>query len=282
MLPSVVRDAVMALHNEIEMHLPGMIQSIYIYGSIALDAYAEDVSDVDYIAVMRRALQASDKEALNTAHANIAVNYSNLDMMGAYITEQKLGQSFINSDSSPPFTYFNGKLYEDGTGLDLNPVTWYVLNKHGICVIGKKIDFIYRVSEEHLLSYVLSNMNTYWRSQLDRLISEQLLIARSETAEQTKQLVKAQLDEAVEWCVLGMLRQWYTIRERDITSKLGAGYYGLAHLPQRYKQVVKEAIALRTRQPIVGKETLQERMNALIELLQYIHIDTNKSYAAIL
>ena len=51
-------------------------------------------------------------------------------------------------------------------------------------------------------------------------------------------------DFAVEWCTLGMLRQFYTIREHDVTSKIGAGEYGLTLLPERWHGLIREAIAM--------------------------------------
>jgi hypothetical protein len=45
--------------------------------------------------------------------------------------------------------------------------------------------------------------------------------------------------------VLGVLRQFYTFRERAITSKTGAGMYGLVHTPAQWHRLIHEAINIR-------------------------------------
>ncbi|WP_277674507.1 aminoglycoside adenylyltransferase domain-containing protein, partial [Piscibacillus halophilus] len=49
----------------------------------------------------------------------------------------------------------------------------------------------------------------------------------------------------VEWTVLGLLRQYYTLMEKDIISKLEAGYYGLEILPTKWHPIIQEAINIR-------------------------------------
>ena len=49
----------------------------------------------------------------------------------------------------------------------------------------------------------------------------------------------------IEWSVLGLLRQYYTLKEHSIISKLGAGEYGLLHMPEEWHQIIKEAINVR-------------------------------------
>jgi hypothetical protein len=42
-----------------------------------------------------------------------------------------------------------------------------------------------------------------------------------------------------------MLRQFYTFRERAITSKTAAGTYALAHTPHQWHRLIQEAINIR-------------------------------------
>jgi hypothetical protein len=52
-------------------------------------------------------------------------------------------------------------------------------------------------------------------------------------------------DWGVQWTVLGVLRQFYTLRERKIISKTEAGKYALGCLPERWQGIIAEAIAMR-------------------------------------
>ena len=49
---SVINEYI-TLFNE---HLPETIEGLYIHGSIALNAYVEDSSDIDFITITNRAL----------------------------------------------------------------------------------------------------------------------------------------------------------------------------------------------------------------------------------
>jgi len=42
-----------------------------------------------------------------------------------------------------------------------------------------------------------------------------------------------------------MLRQYYTLREKKITSKVDAGRYALEHLPQEWHPLIQEAVRIR-------------------------------------
>jgi hypothetical protein len=130
------------------------------------------------------------------------------------------------------------------------------------------------VSAETLIEYVLGNMNTYWKGWIDRLEERRLQIPG--ISEQTSP--SAQLDYAVEWCTLGMLRQLYSIRERDITSKIGAGEYGLKIVPDRWHRLIREAIAIKCRQPVsqYGTQAQLTRLEDLVELLSWIHAESNR------
>jgi hypothetical protein len=52
-------------------------------------------------------------------------------------------------------------------------------------------------------------------------------------------------DFGIQWAVLGVLRQYYTFREQDISSKTGAGEYALKYLPTRWHRLIREAIHIR-------------------------------------
>jgi hypothetical protein len=139
-----------------------------------------------------------------------------------------------------------------------------VLRKHGICVFGEDLPFVYDTSLDELLKYVINNMNTYWVSWIDRLEN------KLETTAIPNRTEIEQIDDAVEWCTLGMLRQLYTIKERDITSKIGTGEYGLKILPERWHELIREAIAIKRREPMPIYSSQVTR------LLRFIHTEWNR------
>lgn len=269
MIPSVVSETMERLCTALESKAPGLVESVYVYGSTALGAYIEGASDIDFIAVVRRAPDAGDLRAIAEAHDELKSGMPGTDIMGAYLLPEQLGK--IDAEAGPVPTYFEGSLHTDGKGGDLNPVTWWILKRYGLRVYGKNVSFDFETPVEALIDYVIGNMNSYWAGWITRLDemsgqSERLRNVSAETA-----------DFAVEWCVLGMLRQWFTIRERDVTSKQGAGEYGLPLVPERYRGLIREALAIRRRTPDRVYESQEERLYDLIQLLRYIHAECNRS-----
>lgn len=165
-------------------------------------------------------------------------------------------------------SYYNKVLDPEVRGADINPITWWILKNRGICVYGENINFNYNLPFDSLINYVKWNMNTYWVGWIDRLSEK--------TAIRIEQSSKLELDEAVEWCALGMLRQLYTIQEHDVTSKIGAGEYGLKKLPERWHGITQEAISIKAGKPICAYESQEVRLHDLVELLRFIHRECNK------
>lgn len=61
--------------------LPNTLEGFYIQGSIALNAYVNDSSDIDFIAIINRRLSGEEVEVLAEIHSIIASNYQNQKWM---------------------------------------------------------------------------------------------------------------------------------------------------------------------------------------------------------
>ncbi|WP_274653276.1 nucleotidyltransferase domain-containing protein [Paenibacillus humicola] len=272
MLPDNVNVTVEALCSALTKRLGDRLQNVYLYGSVALGDYIEGSSDIDFLAVVDQPLSGSEIKVVAAAHDEVEQSLPGTNMMGAYLLRSELGQSL--HDTSSVVTYFEKRLRTDGTGADLNPVTWWVLKHHGIRVYGPEVLLTYEIAEDTMTDYVIGNMNTYWTDWIGRLEQH----ART-SGPSGPQLKPAELDFAVEWCVLGMLRQLYTIRERKVTSKTEAGRYGLELLHARWHGLIREAIAIKRLQPERTYDSQLHRLNELIELLRLIHADSNRAYS---
>ncbi|WP_248926434.1 nucleotidyltransferase domain-containing protein [Paenibacillus hamazuiensis] len=266
-LPEVVDTTMRKLCESLQNLLPNTIESVYVYGSTALNAYIEGSSDIDFLAIVNRTLLQSDIELITKAHEEVEQALPDSDIMGAYIRREDLGRSV--GEIPPVPTYHDKKLQSDGNG-DLNPVTWWVMREHGICVYGQRTPFNFELSSDKLIDYVIENMNTYWSDWIARLEQKLNWENLSEHA-----VPSEKLDFAVEWCVLGMLRQYYSIRECNVTSKIGAGEYGLKVLPERWHGLIREAIAIKRRESGSVYTSQKSRLDDLIKLLRFIHSESN-------
>lgn len=264
MLPEYIAMVMDKLCKSLETRLPDTVKSVYLYGSTALHAYITGSSDIDFLAIVNRTLTPSDLSLILEAHQDVELNVPGLDIMGAYIKQEDLGEIPLVP------TYHDKILQPDGGG-DLNPVTWWVLRKYGICVYGEHVSFNYDISPDQLVQYVIENMDTYWVGWMNRLEQK---INSTNLSDQTVPL--EQLDFAVEWCTLGMLRQYYTIRERDVTSKTDAGEYGLTLFPQRWHGLIREAVSIKHRKPVREYASQVNRLTDLAEFLRLIHTESHR------
>lgn len=203
-IPPSVRQTLGSLCASLETRTSNLL-AVYLYGSIALGDYIEGSSDIDFVAVLKGPPSASEIQAIREAHQALELENPSLDIMGAYLLEEDLGKP--HNEIKANLTYYNKQLHTNPAGADLNPITWWILKNHGVKVRGADISFPSDINMEDTVRYVIGNLNTYWLDWIGKL----------ECQLQAEQEISAeQLDEAVEWCTLGMLRQFYTIKEHVV------------------------------------------------------------------
>ncbi|MEK3799321.1 aminoglycoside adenylyltransferase domain-containing protein [Peribacillus sp. FSL H8-0477] len=235
----------MTLLNE---RLPNTLVGLYLHGSIALNAFVENSSDIDFLTIINHRLATSEAAILYEIHQSIARN-SKPDMDGYYLIQEEIG-------SQAEGLYYNGGQLQDKTVI--NPVTWWILKNKGIPVLGEELNFA--VDRMDLLSYVSENMNTYWANRIRKIEDSDPLLL----------LPKEFLNEEIQWSILGILRQYYTLREHDIISKLGAGEYALKHIPEEWHHIINEAIQIRKGTGKTFFESEKKRLNTASLLMEYI------------
>ncbi|MGB5947551.1 aminoglycoside adenylyltransferase domain-containing protein, partial [Paenisporosarcina sp.] len=256
-IPTLVQkvlDEYIALVNE---RLPNTLEEVYLQGSIALGAYVENSSDIDFIGITNRRLLEADAVVLTEIHSKIANRYKHPELDGVYILREDLGRLNLGDDHY--INYNSGKL---SCSSNFDPIIWWILKTKGIKIVGTErtaLDF--DIHSKHLISYVNENMNSYWA----------LRVQRMETSiTELYNLPVEDIDDEIEWTVLGLLRQFYTLKERDIISKLGAGEYALQHLPLEWHPIIKEAINIRKGEKMNIFTSDKERIDMTIRFSKYI------------
>ncbi|MGN7177527.1 aminoglycoside adenylyltransferase domain-containing protein [Cytobacillus sp. SAFR-174] len=249
-LPIAVNDLLnkyMKLFNE---YMPNQLAGLYLHGSLVLDAYVEGSSDIDFIAVTHRGLTQSELEKAEKIHKIIAEKYQSPEMDGVYITQNdlgKLGDCNFYNDGKMKYGHF------------LNPVTWWLLNKKGITIYGDLP--VIEINDNDLVSYTYENMNTYWANRIRKI---------EKSIDEIARVAESEADKEIEWTVLGLLRQFYTLREKDIISKQGAGEYSLKHLPEEWHPIILDATTIRSGKKDRHYAGKLERMEESIKLSKYL------------
>jgi hypothetical protein len=236
----------------LDSKLPNFLEACYLQGSLALGAFNERLSDIDFIAFISRACTANDLESLKGIHQSLKVKFPRWPLEGSYLQWRDLGQP--DSAISPHPHYHDG-LLDPLAHPNLNDITWLTLKKGGIALKGPEVATLaLEVDWPGLLANLKHNLNTYWASYTSN----------------PGRIVWLFSDYGVQWAVLGVLRQYYTLKERDITSKTGAGQYGLTTLPPKWHRLIQEAINLREKAPTTSYKTKIGRALAAYQFLRYL------------
>lgn len=236
----------------IDREMPGRITACYLVGSIALDEFNQRLSDIDFVAILGSKATNADFENILRIHRQIEKQYPDWKFEGMYFQASDLGCS--DQEVEPFLSYHVGRLkWSDRFGL--SSVTWWILKNRGIALFGPQPQTLsYTVDMNDLIQKQRENMNTYWASWTKRLRRRLALLS----------------DWGIEWTVLGVLRQFYTIRERNIISKTAAGEYALACVPERWHAIIREAIALREDPKGSFYRSRVRRSNEAVGFIKYI------------
>ncbi len=226
-IPSIIQPQLEAYRALLERELPGFIHGLYLHGSIALQAFHEPSSDIDFIAILSRRASDDDIAKLKTIHRDIKQAYPRWALEGGYLQPEDLGGL---EDTVTPFPYIHDGKFKAAGHFDLNDITWWIIKHRGITLVGPSTQELpYEVDWDLLIQRMGVNLNSYWKSW---------------TTSPSK-MADLLDDVGIEWAVLGILRQYYTFREHDVTSKVGAGVYALDHVPEEWHKIVREALRIR-------------------------------------
>lgn len=250
-IPSELHPLLQEYMNWAKQEMAGQVTAFYLVGSVALGEFIPRLSDIDFIAVLNSKASSTNFENIRRIHRKIEKNYP-WKMSGLYLQGQDLGRLDHRADPFP--AYHDGRLaWSDH--FELSSVTWWILKNHGIAVFGLPPQTLgITVDMEHLIRLQHKNLNTYWASWTTR--PDRILVLLS--------------DWGVQWTVLSVLRQFYTIRERKITSKIKAGEYALSCLPVRWHRIIRDAIILREAPKPDYHHSRIRRAKDTFDLIRYV------------
>jgi hypothetical protein len=230
MLPADVDRVVSRYLALVDAAAPGLVEGLYLVGSVALGDFHPRTSDVDFIAVSSAPVDEVSRRALASVHADLAAEASRPAFDGIYATFGELTRSPANT-AGP--VHHGGRLTIGPGGR--SPVEWATLAWHGVPVRGPDAaQLCVQADAAELTAWTLENLDQYW----------QRWITQSKDPA-TRTAMAMLTDWGVAWGVLGVSRQHYTVATGQITSKTGAGRYALGRFPARWHGVIEEALRCR-------------------------------------
>lgn len=227
-LPRQVEQVTGLFLSLVDEALPGLVEGLYLHGSLGFGEWYDGRSDIDYVAVLAERPTPETVDALRGVHDEVATTFQRPPFDGFHLTWDDLARP---SYSCPDVPCTQGGLFHEEARLDVHPVTWHELARHGVTVRGPALSEVEIWTDEAALrSYTRENLASYWREEADALARFPGEAGRSET---------------VAWCVLGVSRLHHLLATGALTSKTGAGRYALARFGEGWRSVVTEALALR-------------------------------------
>lgn len=240
-LPSAVAEALATwidAHDEIA---PGVIEGLYVVGSVALDDWTPH-SDIDVIAVVA---DPSDPDLLgDLARAQATVRgRMSIAVDGPYVA---WGDLVVPPMAVQRPWVLDGEYHVDGESFELNPVVWHTLATHGIALRGDAPDRLgVHVDLGERRRWVRENLQTYWSGVGERLGAAIGADPVSESAD----------GAVLEWVALGVARMLYTWETGDVASKSDAGVWAADRAPD-FADMLLAAVNLRAAPGLASRSQL--------------------------
>lgn len=230
-IPLVAEIIIKELIAEITNTSHDLIKGLYLTGSISLNDFHPNKSDIDFIILSNKYFNDELGFQLEQIHRRIDRKFKKIKLNGCYITLTNLD---INQSQSSRVFY-----YEDGifsvSVFAMTPVTLYELKTTAITIIGTPgYQLPVTVDIRDVNEFLSKNINSYWKNWV---------IKHSSFTRRLWLLVL--FPRLSEWVLLGVARQFYTLQTGKIASKTEAGIYCLQHLPDKYHRIMQLAIQIR-------------------------------------
>ena len=240
LLPVPVAEALTAWFDAHDQAAPGVIEGLYLVGSVVLDDWTPH-SDIDVVAVVADPSDPDLVGDLAAAHALVRDRVS-IAIDGPYVA---WGDLVVPAMAVQRPWVLDDEYHVDGESFEINPVTWYTVARYGIAVRGVEPAHIGVASTlEERRTWVAGNLDTYWRG-----VSSSLAEGLAGSAEHEWG------GEILEWVALGVARMLYTFETGDVISKSGAGRWAAERIP-RHEALFRRAVEVRATPGSVTREEL--------------------------
>lgn len=231
---------------------PGLVEGLYLHGSLGFGEWYAGRSDIDFVAVTSGRVDDATVALLRDVHETLGETFPSPAFDGFYVTWDDLAASPYDCPDVP--CILGGGFVDEGR-VDVNPVTWHELARHGETLRGPRLDDVdIWTDQQALRDYTHRNLSAYWAGQADAL--------RRFPAEAAK-------PDIVAWLVLGVSRLHHLLATDRLTSKDGAGQHAVDVFGESWRPLVVEAMAYRAtgeRAGLLPDEELGAQVIAFAEM----------------
>ena len=245
--PLPVRTLTAAYLDLVDEHVPGLVEGLYLHGSLAFGEWHDGRSDVDFVAVSSRRPGGAELRRLRAVHDELTVSFPAPAFDGGYVTWDDL--------AGPPAAVpdiacsFGGQWADEGR-TSLNPVAWHELASRGVALRGPApADVPVWTDEAVLRRFTHDNLRSYWAPNVVEL---------------AKFPTEAAAPDVVAWFVLGTARLHHLLATGELTTKDGAGHHAVAAFGEQWRPLVAEALAYRAIGELAGLLDAEQRSEHVV------------------
>lgn len=207
----------------------GLVTGLYLRGGVGFGEWVPGRSDVDFVATLAHPPGRAEEDALRRAHDVVRTSHPGVPFDGPHVLVDDLRADPRGCPDVPCVLHH---LFEEEQQVHDAVVCWHELARHGVTVAGVPHQELgIWTSQEALVDFTRRNLDTYWRHNAEAL---------------TAMPQEGEAEDACEWCVLGVARLHHLLVTGEMTTKSGAGRWGLTHYPERFHRVLREALRIRS------------------------------------
>jgi Domain of unknown function (DUF4111) len=228
-LPAPADTIVDAYLQAVDAEAPGLLEGLYLEGSVALGDFRPRTSDLDFVAVTAGPPDRAALSALARVHARLSARWRRPCFDGLYLTWAGLRDGPGRTGPYPRSR--EGRFHAATDGI-ASPVTWHTLAQSGVTCRGPAPrDAGIWTDARALAAWTDANLDRYWRRLTDR--AARPLSPWGLTPYGTV------------WIVTGVSRLHHTMATGGIISKDGAARHALETFPAWWHRVAAEALRIR-------------------------------------
>lgn len=235
---------------------------IYLYGSIALDAFEEQASDIDIIVLTQGEWSPAELTQLASIHTKLMkIQPFGERLEVIYVPLEALGKS---NREIAPYPKVHEKHFSPAAYGSLNGVTWWILKHNGISLAGPdRSELAFAYTWEQVLQTMRYNLDVYFAGKLKRPYIYLSTVA-------------------VEFAITNLCRILTTIEAGEIISKSASLKAWRERLPSRWQRLLDEAWRIRHQLPQRSLyRTRLHRMRETVAFIAYVRERGNKGLMAV-
>jgi hypothetical protein len=233
--PVEVRSVCDTYLSMVDEELPGLVEGLYLHGSIGFGEWHAGRSDVDFVAVTRERPTAREVARLDAVHERLGSTFPHPSYDGFYVTWADLARP---SDDCPDVPCILAGDFREAFRYDVSPVTWHELAWHGLTLRGPDLaDVDVWTDLPALRRFTHDNLSSYWEPHVRELATFPDEAARA---------------DLVAWFALGIPRLHHLLATNRLTSKSGAGEHALEAFGEQWRILLAEALSYRATGERIG------------------------------